>query len=246
MIVRLAIFLLAASTVTAAAAPQATKLDTAGRWMARQIVGEGVLTGQFTLPAIEARLMPLFDANANRLPQFRDNAYRLEAQNGISRQRAQYIAKILEKDFDNDGRVTKSELETFYGPQSKMPLRTVEGVQVDPTPQQSSEIVAKLIGRDMQADSNGDGVIDFDEMRNAAEQTGFTPFYSTLSPMRLMDPAILQAFDTSGDHVISRDEFSAAIRKIFAEIDTDNNGLLSPDEIAPFRQFPPFQMKNTF
>jgi Ca2+-binding EF-hand superfamily protein len=227
--------MLTASLPALAAAQQ--KLDAAQLWIARTLYATP--TGQsLTLDQAEKRLLARFKA-MNGIPRYVDVAdFQIDQANMLPRQRAQAIARYLEKDLDNDGTVATDELRTVLEPQSRMMLRSGTGIQIAPTPEQSEQIMQQLLETNLRADTNGDGTIDFEEMRLAAV---VSPNVRVID-MRRIDPMIVKLLDTSGDNKIGEDEFLDAVRKMLATIDTNKDGKISGDEAAPYRPQP----RNTF
>jgi len=222
MFVRSAILILFSAT----GAMAQTGLDTAQQWLARTML-QRPLSRPLDRAAAERQMSASFLMLKARLPEFSSIAKNYTA-NRIPRQRSQRIAVILEKDLDNDGRVTTEELTAFLEPQSKMALRTTGGLQIEPTAEQSAEILAQLLEQNLQSDLNKDGVIDFDEMRASADAA-----IDRLGPAlnrRLPDPAIVKLIDTSGDKIISREEYLSAVRKTFDLVDANKDDSISPEE----------------
>jgi len=229
MVLRAFLFSLLLSSTAALAADSPTDPAPEIRWMARILLATP--TGrQLTLAQAERNMLRVFKSMNAGLPQFGDLARRLDQANREPRQRAQVIARFLEKDFDNDGTVTTDELKTFLEPQSRTMLQSTTGIQVEPTAEQMDQIIQHLLAKDLQADTNGDGSIDFQEMRAAAALK--TP--PQLTNIQLTDPLIIKALDTSGDKIISREEFLAVIRKTFASLDRDKDGTLTIEEAQPY------------
>jgi len=90
------------------------------------------------------------------------------------------------------------------------------------------EMEAGLAKEMAAADSDGDGVLNLSEMqaenqrRFVANQTGFSPL-----------------IDWNRDGKVDKVEFSTTIRSMFAEMDADQNGVLSGVELRLPRARPP-------
>lgn len=139
--------------------------------------------------------------------------------------RAQILQQQLAKDLDNDGAVTRDELETFFRPQANQPLRSVNG-SIEPTAEQRQAVLDKLVDDALKADLNHDGTLSFDEMRHAAA--------SQVEGRRSSDdgsPRLPASLDADNDGVISAAEWDAALQTAFRGADGDGDGLLSKDEV---------------
>jgi Ca2+-binding EF-hand superfamily protein len=198
------------------------------RWIAKMMLGTPG-GRQLRLETAERQMLLVYKSmNNDGLPRFNELALQLDQSNRAPRQRAQSIARFLEKDLDNDGKVTTDELKTFLEPQSRMMLQSTTGIQIEPTAEQMDQIIQQLLAKNLQADTNGDGTIDFEEMRASAAQA--TAFSTRISSFRLADPVIIKLLDTSGDKTVSQEEFLTAVRKTFAAMDLDKNGLVDATE----------------
>jgi Ca2+-binding EF-hand superfamily protein len=188
-------------------------------WLVRQMVLGG--GAPLNLAAAESRMRSTYAILAARS---------MSNQNAIPRGRAQQIARFLEKDLDNDGIVTRDELKEFFGSQAARPLSAASGVNVNPTREQVDSILEQLLVKELEADENGDGNIDFAEMRQyAAEKSAG----NRRMQLNLYDPTVLRVLDTSGDKSISEAELVAGTRQAFEAADANKDGLISREELLP-------------
>lgn len=154
------------------------------------------------------------------------------SENPRPRMRAQIIAKILEKDLDNDGTVTSAELRESFEAQARRPLSAAAGIRVAPTAEQVEAVLQQMISGELAIDKNGDGAIDFAEMRrHADEKLSKNPQIE--SRLTLSNPAIIAELDTSGDKIISEAEFLAGVRKAFEIGDANKDGTITREELPP-------------
>ena len=86
------------------------------------------------------------------------------------------------------------------------------------------ELAARINGRFMEVDANGDSVLDRDEMIAAAK----------VMPAARADH-MLDRFDKDGDGAISLDEMPAMPDGVFDKADADSSGGLSEEELAQMR-----------
>jgi len=85
-----------------------------------------------------------------------------------------------------------------------------------------AEMEAGLRADFAKADTNHDGALDKDEVR-AVNAARWNSDASTASPL----------VDWNHDGVVDFDEFAATARSLFMQLDTNGDGVLSPDEIHP-------------
>jgi uncharacterized membrane protein YgcG len=84
------------------------------------------------------------------------------------------------------------------------------------------EMEAGLKAEFAAADTNHDGVLELDEVR-AVNDKRWSEDASASSPL----------VDWNHDGVVDFDEFAATARSLFAQMDVDGNGVLSPKELRP-------------
>jgi Ca2+-binding EF-hand superfamily protein len=188
-------------------------------WLVRQMA-----TGRrlpFTLTAAEARMRSVYALLSMKS---------VASQNAVPRARAQQIARMLEKDLDNDGSVTSAELLESLGPQASQPLTAISGVSVAPTKEQIDSILQQLLAKELAADKNGDGTIDFAEMRQYAGENAMGRRRTQFS---LQDPTAIRILDGSGDKIVSETEFITGVRQAFESVDANKDGSISREEALP-------------
>lgn len=229
------------TSVVACSASAQESSEIIDRWITLQLIS-GPAAPPFKLQDQEPKMRAVYVALAGRPANKADHRRSVDAQNRYSKTRALAIAGYLEKDFDNDGLVTTEEFKRFYKPQSEGPLRAATGLEIEPTPEQSNLIVEQMLAKDMIADSDDNGVIDFAEMRKAASLNA-ADRARMMMPSSSTDPMLVEALDTSGDKLVSEEEFLVGVRATFAKIDADKNGIVTPEETMPFGRT---KRKNTF
>jgi Ca2+-binding EF-hand superfamily protein len=194
-------------------------------WLLRQMATGGGIP--FTLPTAEVRMRTVYALLS---------AQGVANQHAAPRARAQQIARFLEKDLDNDGSVTSAELRETLGAQASKPLNSASGVNVTPTKEQIDSILQQLLAKELIADTNSDGTIDFAEMRQYAGEKSLGRRRTNLN---LNDPTAIRILDASGDKVVSEAEFIAGIRQAFESVDANKDGSVSREEALP-RMLPRF------
>lgn len=120
----------------------------------------------------------------------------------IAVRRAQRIGQFLEKDIDNDCNVTRAELREVLGLEASRPMAAASGVSVEPTREQVEAIVSHLLAKTLLADTNGDGKINFAEMRQQADDD-LLQGWGRVTQLDLQDAVLIRALDTSSDQMIS-------------------------------------------
>lgn len=144
-----------------------------------------------------------------------------------ARARSQKIAAVLAHDLDGDGVVTRAEVEAVLGRMARQPLRS-GGAQVMPTPEQTRDILHKLVDKVMEADVDRDGRITADEMRAvAAKELAVAPQFQ-----RSARRQIPLGLDADGDGKVTLAEYEASVRRVLSSIDTDGDGTIGPAEAS--------------
>ncbi|MCX5865669.1 MAG: hypothetical protein NTW42_11485 [Deltaproteobacteria bacterium] len=158
--------------------------------------------------------------------------YVLAEQIEQARARSEMLKRWAEWDLDNDGKVTRAELELYFGRQSRQAINGPGGVSLLPTKEQSSEILTKLTEEGLGWDLNHDGVITLAEVRQAANDA-WGKRYSTYSYTNRLVPLSL---DTNNDKTVSLAEFEAAARQLLNSIDRNGDGKISAEEATSLRE----------
>jgi Ca2+-binding EF-hand superfamily protein len=136
-------------------------------------------------------------------------------------------------DLDNDGEVTRAELELYFSQQSRQAFAGPGGVSLLPTKEQSTEILAKLTGDELVWDFDHDGTITLAEVRQAAGETWAKRHSTYNDSKRRLVPLSL---DTDNDNTVNFAEFDAAVRLLLDTIDRNGDGKISADEGTSLRE----------
>ena len=150
----------------------------------------------------------------------------------MAQQRAQAVAQILTYDLNGDGIVTKDEIATVMQPRARQMINA-NGVQLEPTPQQTRLQLDKLVGDALKPDTNGDGTISVEEIQQSAQRQadafglGWQQNAGRFVPMTL---------DANGDGAVSIVEYEAAVRAHFDSVDKDRDARISASEFGEFSE----------
>ena len=159
--------------------------------------------------------------------------YALIEQIEQARARSEMFKRWAEWDLDNDGKVTRAELELYFGRQARQALSAPGGLPLFPTKEQSAEILTKLTEDALAWDFNHDGAITLAEIRQAANEAWAKRSNNTYSyASRQLVPLSL---DSNNDKTVSLAEFEAAARLLLNSIDRNGDGKISADEAASLR-----------
>ncbi|WP_128970682.1 EF-hand domain-containing protein [Bradyrhizobium tropiciagri] len=147
-----------------------------------------------------------------------------------AQRRSQVVSQILLYDLDGDGAVTKAEITAVMQPRARQMIHS-NGVQLEPTPEQTRLQLDRLVSDALKPDADRDGVISAAEIQQEAQRqadqasTGWRQNGSQYVPMTL---------DANGDGAVSLAEYEAAIRQQFDAVDGDRDGRISAAEFADF------------
>lgn len=147
-----------------------------------------------------------------------------------AQRRSQAISQILLYDLDGDGAVTRQEITTVMQPRARQMIHA-NGVQLEPTPQQTKLQLDRLVSDALKADTDHDGVISAVELQQEAQRqadqasTGWQQNGGQYVPITL---------DANADGVVSLAEYEAAVREQFDAVDQDRDGRISAGEFADF------------
>jgi len=159
-------------------------------------------------------------------PQGIDNLRRV----AVAQQRSQVIAQILRYDLDGDGNVTKDEITAVMQPRARQMIQ-INGVQLEPTPQQVRLQLDRLVSDALKPDTDGDGVITAAEIAQEAQKLADQ---ASLGWQQNATQFIPMTLDADGDGAVSLAEYEAAMREQFDAIDQDRDGRVSAGEFADF------------
>lgn len=127
--------------------------------------------------------------------------------------RRKQVDEILKYDMNVDAKVTEDELWK-YGKEAK-------GYEPD--------VLERVVARLLKADIDSDGIITLREMSTLNDEV--MTFKENWSLKNYVDYLKL---DPNKDGQITREELAHLAKKAFATLDTDGNGTLSEEELAPY------------
>src|SRR4051794_16278899 len=134
----------------------AARAQTSSEWIIARM--GGALRPDVTWEQVRSNmLMAFYQSNPDErgvTPQGIDNLRR----SVMAQRRAQAIAQILNYGLDGDGSVSKDEITAVMQPRARQMIH-VNGVQLEPTPQQVRLQLEKLISDALKPDTDGDGII---------------------------------------------------------------------------------------
>lgn len=148
----------------------------------------------------------------------------------LAKERARELGRLLERDLDGDGRITRDEISKFVGPEAKQ-LIFVQGVRIAPTAEQVRQITEQLIARALVDDKNRDGIVSYEELSSAVTaRIGLRSRQGQGVGNRV--PLVM---DGNGDSVVTQDEFESTLRAALAGLDPDGSGTVSAAEAGAFK-----------
>lgn len=144
-----------------------------------------------------------------------------EAMNNAE-QRASQVGQALRADLDGDGKVGAAEVERIIAQQ--MAQR-----EVDPADPAGVKIRRQMTEEYLRYDTDQDGVVSFDEMRQIPPGSGRRAReFETYRALLALDP------DADGRLTVA--EMEQLVRAAFAQIDQDGDGEISRAEYRPHQQ----------
>lgn len=148
-----------------------------------------------------------------------------------AQRRSQVIAQILIYDLDGNGSVTKEEITAAREPRARQMINT-NGVQLEPSLQQVSLQLEKLVADALKPDADRDGVITAAEIEQEAKRQAEQ--VTSGWQQRASSQFVPMTLDINGDGAVSLAEYEAAVREQFDAVDRDRDGRISAAEAADF------------
>ncbi len=138
-----------------------------------------------------------------------------------ARVRANAIRDVFSADLNGDGKVTRDEVRRMLRQRfaSQSTLHREARMQRD-------------FDRIFRNDRDRDGTITLDEIRQSVEMQSLLGGSSSYRGRNTN--AVPMSLDINGDGILLRDEFMAAVRIVFSEIDADKDKILSESEFRAF------------
>lgn len=149
----------------------------------------------------------------------------IQDQKTAARSRAKELWVLFLHDLDGDGKITRRELERYYA----LHLRRL-AIPPAPIPSQTEQTrrMNFKISQGMKFDRNKDGVVEFDEALDWANEN---PKPNPNARLRV-NHAIPKSLDINSDETISSAEFQGAVNSTIQRYDRESNGEFSKDEIV--------------
>lgn len=193
-------------------------------WLRLQLRGH--LRDGATWPEVEQRMLTLFRASEVVTGGVTAESARIRSERLRAQRRAAMIQQRLVLDLDNDGVVTRDEMIASFNTRTGDALQS-NGIMFEPTPEQRKALLDRMVADALKDDTDGNGQLDFAEMRAAAQQ-------QLARQMRepMQDPTLVpMSLDADGNGTVTRAEFAAALRSVFEEIDTSRDDRIDAAEL---------------
>lgn len=214
-----AVAILAASGTMALAGPVAQPVS-GDDWMRSRIGGVG---GGIKVERIRSQLWQLFSASDVDGGGVTARDLELALKVDEAQQRAQRTGQKLALDLDGDGVVTREEAGSVLGRRARQPMHN-HGVEVMPSDEQAKTVLDRLLAEAFADDVDKDGKLDIAEL-------GRPPAGASKERARYNRQALVPlSLDGNGDGVVSREDYEAAITRVIAGLDPNNDGEISTDE----------------
>lgn len=228
---RLFIFLVLACVVAPASVSAQADSGNGEEWLLLQISGS--LRQDAKVDAVLQQLRSIFIYSDFDRGGVSARDYALAEQVEQANPRSDMLKRWGQRDLDNDGKVTRVELELYFGRQSRQAITGQGGVSLLPTKEQSTEILAKLTSDALAWDLDHDGTITLAEVRQAASDAwAKRPSKDSDSKRRLVPLSL----DANNDKTVSLAEFETAVRRVLDTIDRNGDGKISADEMTSLQE----------
>jgi Ca2+-binding EF-hand superfamily protein len=135
--------------------------------------------------------------------------------------RAMYLAQLLPADLDGDGVITEDEFRRWWT------YRMYSSGAKPPEGKTLEETIEDKVRETMAIDTNHDGRITFAE---ALHQTASLP-----KPLGGLVVYQLLTLAPDGKTVLTRADFETAVEKLFHDVDSNGDGVVSADELQNYR-----------
>lgn len=214
------LLLAAPASAQVLAAPEIDGRD----WLRLQLRGH--LRDGSTWSEVEQHMLALFRASEIIAGGVTADSARIRNERLLAQRRAAVIQQRLVLDLDNDGIVSRDEMIASFNTRTGNPLQS-NGIMIEPTPEQRKAVLDRLVADALKDDTDGNGQLDFAEMRAAAQQQITRQMGG---PMQ--DPTLVpMSLDSDRDGTVTRTEYTAAARAVFEEIDTTRDDRIDAAEL---------------